>query len=188
MRIISGEYKSLRLDTLEGMTTRPTTDKVKENMFNILPFIEGDVLDLFGGSGSLGIEALSRGANHVTFIDGSSKAIKVINNNLKKCKGLDSDRYSVYRNDYLRALKILKKNNKKFDLVFLDPPYKKGLLDLALQSLIEFKLLKDDGIIVCEYSNDEHIKYINSFLEIFQEKKYGMINLTIYNYREKEID
>lgn len=182
MRIISGEYKSIKLNTLDGMTTRPTTDKVKENIFNMISCENLEVLDLFGGSGSLGIESLSRGAKKVTFIDGSSNAIKVIYSNINKLKGLDESRYEIYRNDYLKSLKIFFKKNKKYDLVFLDPPYKKGLLDISLENLAKLKLLNDNSSIVCEYSQDEKINYINDDLVIYKEKKYGSINVTIYKY------
>lgn len=185
MRVISGKYKSIKLNTLEGMTTRPTTDKVKESLFNIISCNDLKVLDLFGGSGGLGIEAISRGAEHVTFIDGSSSAIKTINENIKKCK-ISKDSYSVYRNDYLRALKIFAKKEEKFDLIFLDPPYKKGIIDNALENLIKLNLLNDDAMIVCEYSSEEHVNYEHEALEIYKEKKYGYITITIFNYWEQK--
>ncbi len=187
MRVISGKYRSIKLNSLEGLTTRPTTDKVKENLFNMIDVENCRVLDLFGGSGSLGIEAISRSAEFVTFIDGSKDAIKVINENLKKCK-VDKNLFEVFRNDYLRALKIFNKKNIKFDVVFLDPPYKKSLLDSALKSLVDFNLLNDMCIVVCEYSSDERINYENKKLAIYKEKQYGSISLTIYEYRENEIE
>lgn len=185
MRVISGKYKSIKLKALEGITTRPTTDKVKENLFNIIHCRDLKVLDLFGGSGGLGIEALSRGAKHVTFIDGSSAAIKIINDNIKRCK-IDKILYSVYRNDYLRALKIFSKKEEKFDLIFLDPPYNKGMLELVLENLIKLNLLNDDALIVCEYSSDENINYENELLELYKEKKYGTVTIKIFNYWESE--
>ncbi len=183
MRVISGKYKSIKLNSLEGMTTRPTTDKVKENLFNMIYCDDCKVLDLFGGSGGLGIEALSRGALHTTFIDGSNEAIKVIYSNVEKCK-IPQNNYSIYRNDYLRALKILAKKEEKFDLIFLDPPYKKGLIDKALEHLINLNLLSDNCLIVCEYEKEETVTSKNSNLNIYKERNYGAINITIFEYRE----
>lgn len=186
MRVISGKYKSIKLSSLEGLTTRPTTDKVKENLFNMLYCNDLIVLDLFAGSGSLGIEALSRGAREVTFIDGSSQAIKIIKENVNKCK--IKENYYIYRNDFLRALKIFAKQNKKFDLIFLDPPYKKGLIDIALKYFIELNLLNNECQIVCEKSLEEEIKYSNNNLSILKEKIYGSINITIYEFLENKCE
>lgn len=181
MRVISGKYKSIKLNSLEGLTTRPTTDKVKENLFNIISCHGLKVLDLFGGSGGLGIEAISRGADHVTFIDGSSSAIKIIKENINKCK-IEKDKYDIYRNDYLRALKIFSKKEEKFDLIFLDPPYKKGILDVALKNIVELNLLNEEALIVCEYSIEEEIVYENPKLSLYREKQYGSINISIFEY------
>lgn len=183
MRVISGKYKSIKLNTLEGPTTRPTTDKVKENLFNMLYCDDLKVLDLFAGSGGLGLEAISRGANHITFIDGSAQAVKVIKSNIDKCK-LSSDEYSLYRNDYLRALKIFSKKEEKFDLIFLDPPYKKGILDKALEQIISLQLLNDEALIVCEHGIDEEITFKHDSLVIYKEKDYGSIHIVIYEYKE----
>ncbi|MBF0714326.1 16S rRNA (guanine(966)-N(2))-methyltransferase RsmD [Gemella sp. GH3] len=184
MRVISGKYRSIKLNSLEGMATRPTTDKVKESLFNMIYCQDTNVLDLFAGSGGLGIEALSRGALNVTFIDGSYDAIKIINSNLDKCK-ISKEDYSVYRNDYLRAIKILAKKGSKFDMVLLDPPYNKKIVDNALENLIDYNLLEDNATIVCETGSNETINFIDNRLEIEKEKKYGNIKITIYNYREK---
>lgn len=183
MRVISGLYKSIKLSTLEGMTTRPTTDKVKENLFNMISCEDKIVLDLFGGSGGLGIEALSRGALHATFIDGSAKAIKIIHENVKKCD-IPSSKCDIYRNDFLRALKIFSKKETKFDIVFLDPPYKKGLIDIALSNLVSLNLLNDNSIIICEYPIDDTINYDKNIFNIYKEKKYGSIVINILEYVE----
>ncbi|MGV3041624.1 16S rRNA (guanine(966)-N(2))-methyltransferase RsmD [Staphylococcus rostri] len=156
MRVIAGKHKSKALETLEGRNTRPTMDKVKEGIFNSLHHIEGLGLDLFAGSGSLGIEALSRGMDKVIFVDQNIKAVKVIRNNLQK---LDLEAQSeVYRNNADRALKALSKREIQFDIIFLDPPYDKGLIDKALEQIHTFDLLKNNGIIVCEFSHHEVIK------------------------------
>ena len=108
---------SIKLNAVDGMNTRPTTDKIKENLFNMIDCYDCKVLDLFGGTGGLGIEALSRGASHVTFIDGSNNAIKVIKSNIEKCK-INSTEYSLFRNDFKRALKIFGKKDEKIRYYF----------------------------------------------------------------------
>ena len=182
MRVIAGKYKSIKLNSVDGMNTRPTTDKIKENLFNMFD-CEGRVLDLFGGTGGLGIESLSRGADYVTFIDGSNNAIKVIRSNIEKCRIPKSD-YDIYRNDYKRALKILGKKGEKFDLIFLDPPYDKGLINQAISSILENDICNDGCIIVCEKSVDEDVESKFEKLELVKEKKYGITNIIIFEYME----
>ncbi|MGX7112627.1 16S rRNA (guanine(966)-N(2))-methyltransferase RsmD [Gemella cuniculi] len=184
MRVIAGKYKSIKLNAVDGMNTRPTTDKIKENLFNMLECMDAKVLDLFGGTGGLGIESLSRDAKHVTFIDGSSNSIKVIYSNLEKCKIPKSD-YVVYRNDFKRAVKILGKKEEKFDLIFLDPPYNKDLIDKALDVILFSEICSDECLIVCEKSNDENITIKSEKLEIIKEKKYGITDIVIFKYMEK---
>lgn len=184
MRVISGKYRSIKLNAPEGTSTRPTTDKVKESIFNMIYCRDVKVLDLFAGSGALGIEALSRGAKYAYFIDGNKDALKIINGNLKKCK-IDNTHYAVFKNDYLRALKLLSKQAEKFDLIFLDPPYKKNLIESSLEQIIALNLCNDECYIVCEYSNEEDINFTNDQLEVIKEKNYGYINIRIYEYREK---
>ena len=144
MRVITGTARGRRLKEPQGMDIRPTTDKVKESMFSILQFdIEGRrVLDLFGGTGQLGIEALSRGALEVVFVDKSAAALKLIRENLELC-GL-SDQARVRNGDSLAYLR----SGEKFDLVFLDPPYDTGLLEQALQDIAGFDICREHGIIM----------------------------------------
>ena len=182
MRVIAGKYKSIKLNSVDGMNTRPTTDKIKENLFNMLE-CEGRVLDLFGGTGGLGIESLSRGASHVTFIDGSNNAIKVICSNIDKCKIPKSD-YDVYRNDFKRALKILGKKEEKYDLIFLDPQYDKGLINQAITAILENNVCNEGCLVVCEKSVDEVIESKFKNLELVKEKKYGITNIIIFEYME----
>ncbi|HHO6276665.1 TPA: 16S rRNA (guanine(966)-N(2))-methyltransferase RsmD [Staphylococcus aureus] len=157
MRVIAGKHKSKALESMEGRNTRPTMDKVKEGIFNSLYDVSGIGLDLFAGSGALGIEALSRGMDMVIFVDQNFKAVKVIKSNLAN---LDLEAQSeVYKNNADRALKALSKRDIQFDVIFLDPPYNKGLIDKALKQISEFNLLKENGIIVCEFSNHEEIDY-----------------------------
>ena len=127
MRVISGTARGKKLNSLEGLETRPTLDIVKESIFNILQFNIKDtsVLDLFSGSGALAIEALSRGAKEAVLCDNSSKAVQIINKNLEETKLIDKAK--VINSDYTEALNKLANENKKFDIIFLDPPYKSEL-------------------------------------------------------------
>ena len=184
MRVIAGKYRSIKLNAVDGMNTRPTTDKIKENLFNMIDCYDCKVLDLFGGTGGLGIEALSRGASHVTFIDGSNNAIKVIKSNIEKCK-INSTEYSLFRNDFKRALKIFGKKDEKFDIIFLDPPYDKGLIDDALNNIFDNQLCNDGALIICEKSNTEQITVSNENIEVIKEKQYGITDIIICEYMEK---
>ncbi|API79125.1 16S rRNA (guanine(966)-N(2))-methyltransferase RsmD [Staphylococcus argenteus] len=157
MRVIAGKHKSKFLVSMEGRNTRPTMDKVKEGIFNSLYDVSGIGLDLFAGSGALGIEALSRGMDKVIFVDQNFKAVKIIKSNLENLDLVEQS--EVYKNNADRALKALSKREIQFDIIFLDPPYEKGLIDKALKQISEFNLLKENGIIVCEFSNHEEIDY-----------------------------
>ncbi|MEB1803467.1 16S rRNA (guanine(966)-N(2))-methyltransferase RsmD [Staphylococcus argenteus] len=157
MRVIAGKHKSKSLESMEGRNTRPTMDKVKEGIFNSLYDVSGIGLDLFAGSGALGIEALSRGMDKVIFVDQNFKAVKIIKSNLESLDLVEQS--EVYKNNADRALKALSKREIQFDIIFLDPPYEKGLIDKALKQISEFNLLKENGIIVCEFSNHEEIDY-----------------------------
>ncbi|UXS74927.1 16S rRNA (guanine(966)-N(2))-methyltransferase RsmD [Staphylococcus chromogenes] len=170
MRVIAGKHKSKLLETLEGRNTRPTMDKVKEGIFNSLHEVQGIGLDLFAGSGGLGIEALSRGMEKMIFVDQNIGAVKVIRQNIKKL-GLENQ-VEVYKNNADRALKALSKRDIQFDIIFLDPPYNKGLIDQALARIHEFDLLKNNGIIVCEFSHRESIN-LQGFKEI-KRYHYGL--------------
>ena len=176
MRVISGEARGRRLREPEGMDIRPTTDKVKESIFNIIQFeIEGKrVLDLFAGTGQLGIEALSRGAERAVFTDESPAAIKIINENIKTC-GFEN-RAEVMRGESLSTIGRF----GKFDIIFLDPPYDTELLKKALSRIIEIDILKDNGIILCESRNDYMLPEVSSPYLLRKEYKYGKIKLTLY--------
>jgi 16S rRNA (guanine(966)-N(2))-methyltransferase RsmD len=151
MRVVSGALKGRGLKAVPGVSTRPTTDKVKEAIFNMIgPYFKGGTgLDLFAGSGGLGIEGLSRGLEKVIFVDMDRKAIQTIQENIKAC-GLD-EQSEVYRNEASRALKAVKKRDLKFDYIFLDPPYKKQQLIKLMEFITKEHLLKDQGVIVCEH-------------------------------------
>ncbi|MFO3688185.1 16S rRNA (guanine(966)-N(2))-methyltransferase RsmD [Staphylococcus felis] len=175
MRVISGKHKSKILETLSGRHTRPTMDKVKEGIFNSLYDVSGIGLDLFAGSGGLGIEALSRGMDKVIFVDQNIRAVQIINQNLKKLDLISQA--EVYKTNANRALKALHKREVQFDIIFLDPPYEKGLIDKALKKIHEFDLLKNDGIIVCEYSHREVID--TALFEEVKRYHYGLTDICV---------
>ena len=175
MRVISGKYKGKKLLGFDIDGTRPTMDRVKESLFGIIQnnIKDSIVLDLFAGSGSLGVESLSNGAMEAYFIDNNIELINIIKNNTK---GMD-EKIHIIKSDYKNALEILKNSNIKFDIIFLDPPYKLNLINSCLDKIIEYNLLNQGGIIVCEYE-DEDIK--NEKLTLLKDKKYGSKNIKIY--------
>ena len=180
MRIIAGQNKGTKLNTLEGNDiTRPTLDRVKESLFSILyPNLENsDVLDLFGGSGALALEALSRGANKAVICDKSFKAIKVIKENVSKTK--QENNVEILNKDFELAIKILSESNKIFDIVFLDPPYKTNYIPKSVKLIIEKGILKEGGIIVAE--TDELNKILQQIddenINIYDIRKYGRVDI-----------
>jgi 16S rRNA (guanine966-N2)-methyltransferase len=178
VRVISGKYKSLKIGTLNSQDTRPTTDKVRENIFNILGDIDGSVLDLFAGSGALGIEALSRGGDSAMFIDGARDAVQQIRKNTENI----DDKIEIFRNDYRRALKAAGKREKSFDLILLDPPYHKNIVPDALKLIEQLHILKSNGRIVVETHKDEHYNTGN-FISV-KEAVYGTVKVNILEMRE----
>ena len=175
MRVITGSARGMRLFTLEGESVRPTTDKVKEALFSIIQFeIEGRrVLDLFAGSGQLGIEALSRGARSAQFVDENRQAVSVINKNLEKTRL--GERASVSHTD---SIAFISSTDRQFDLFLLDPPYGKGLCLKALP-LCE-KKASDGALIVCETSAEEVLPEDVEGLVFSKRYKYGKTALTVY--------
>ncbi|WP_456271645.1 16S rRNA (guanine(966)-N(2))-methyltransferase RsmD [Bacillus sp. AK031] len=180
MRVISGECKGRPLKAVPGSGTRPTTDKVKEAIFNIIgPYFEtGLALDLFAGSGGLGIEALSRGMDKVIFVDKDYKAIQTVKANLEYCGYSGSS--EVYRNEAGRALKAVIKRDISFKCIFLDPPYKKQKLQQLLEEIEENKLLDESGFVVCEHSSDIVLPVDIGSLRAIRTEEYGIIGITIY--------
>ena len=176
MRVISGEARGRRLKELPGMDTRPTTDKVKESLFNIIQFdIEGrKVLDLFGGTGQLGVEALSRGAESCVFVDQRREAAAVIRENVGLC-GF-GDRARVVQGD---ALSFLVSCRERFDLIFLDPPYRTELLENSLHSIFQFDILREGGIIICESAADKPMPPAAAPYQWGRDYRYGKIKLTL---------
>ena len=179
MRIIAGEFKGRQIKAVKGDNTRPTTDKVKENIFNMMGqfFDGGRVLDLFAGSGNLGIEAISRGMEHGVFIDLNVNAIKVIKENIAHLK-LEKQ-VEIYRNDAFKALNVLSKKESKFDLIFLDPPYGKISVTQLLEIIIAQNLLNNNGLIMCEYGEGLDVAYDKSRLRQIRHEIYGAIEILI---------
>lgn len=183
MRIIAGERKGQALKAVPGQATRPTTDKVKEAIFQAMgPFFNGgSVLDLFAGSGSLGIEALSRGMDKAVFVDKQGKAIHTIKENLKTVKY--EDKAEVYRTDAQRALKAAAKRGLGFDLILLDPPYQKISYLTLIEEIIEHQLINKDGVIYCEHDPRDEVPEESEHLKIQKQEVYSSaIAVTIYRF------
>ena len=177
MRVISGKARGVTLKTPEGMQTRPTADRVKEALFSIIQFdLPGaKVLDLFGGTGQLGIEALSRGATGAVFVDESAKACALIKENLRRTK-LETQA-NVVRADYVAYLKSTK---EKFDIILLDPPYAEVFLENSLKMITEIDILQSGGIIVAERPAGKELLCSFSGFSRSKDYKYGNTLLTIY--------
>ena len=177
MRVITGKARGIQLKTPDGMTTRPTADRVKEALFSIIQFeLPGaKVLDLFGGTGQLGIEALSRGAKSAIFVDAGEPACKLIRENLKRTR-LEADA-KVIRSDYLE---YLKRCRETFDIIFLDPPYAEVFLENALNCIGEIDILQTGGIIVTERPLGKDLNVELPGFERSKDYKYGKTLLTLY--------
>lgn len=178
MRVITGSARGRKLKEFPGMDIRPTTDKVKEAIFNIVQFdVEGRrVLDLFGGTGQLGIEALSRGAEHCVFVDQARESVKVIRENVATTGFGDKSR--VVQGD---ALSFLASCREKFSLAFLDPPYAGELLEKALRRMAEIDIMTENGIIVCESPYDAVLPQLPAPYVMGRDYRYGKIKLTVYH-------
>ena len=176
MRIISGLARGRKLKEPQGLDTRPTTGKVKESLFNIIQFeLEGRrVLDLFAGTGQLGLEALSRGAEHCTFVDQRREAAALVKENVKLCRFEGQARVVQGESQaFLRAC------GEKFDVIFLDPPYQTNLLEQCIEKITRFDILREHGIIVCESGTEWTIPPLEPPYEAGREYRYGQIKLTV---------
>lgn len=178
--MIAGEARGHRLKTLKGSATRPTADRVKEALFNILaPYIEGsEVLDLFAGTGSLGIEALSRGAASAVFVDKSGEACSLIRENLVHTKL--QDKSAVLSGDFADALTKLRRDGKKFDIILLDPPYNKNFIQETLKILTNNDIIRDNGILAAEHHAGDRLPEREGELRAMSSRKYGETVLTFY--------
>lgn len=174
MRVISGKYKGRKLKAREGLAVRPTTDNVKESVFNIIQFdIPGrNVLDLFAGSGQMGIECISRGANSVDFVDADIASVSTVKENLSSC-GIVANVFCI------DAIKYLTECRKKYDIIFIDPPYDSDLYGKVLEKIELFDILNDGGIIICESRKEYVFDFPFQYLEIGRTYQYGKIKLTM---------
>ena len=178
MRVITGSARGRRLNELKGNDTRPTTDKVKESIFNCIQFdVEGaQVLDLFAGTGQLGIEALSRGAAGATFVDRRADAVRLVRDNLALC-GFE-ERAQVVCGD---AMTYLAAQRRRFDIILLDPPYAEELLERALGQIAAFDICAPHGIIVAESPADKELPPLAAPYRLYRTYRYGRIKLTVYH-------
>ena len=174
MRVIAGKYRGKLLKEFSLSTTKPTLDRVKESLFSSIQFdlIDASVLDLFSGTGALGVESISRGARFVDFVDTNSEAIKIIKQNLH---GIDGE-YNVTKSDYMTFLQQAKTSNKKYNIVLLDPPYNTDFGIKAIEYILANDLLANDGIIMYEKAYSTTFK-LNFDGYTIKEKKYGTVEI-----------
>lgn len=179
MRIISGKHKGKKLKSFDGFDVRPTSDRAREALFSMLAFdiIGCDFLDLCSGTGAMGLEAVSRGANSVTFVDNSQESIKICDFNLKSIK----EKGEIVKSD---ALNFLKTTTKKFDIIFFDPPYAFSDIENILKAVKDRNLLKENGKFIYEHKSDSPSKEIDGF-SLYNTKKYGIAIFDFYKFRSE---
>lgn len=184
LRVISGEAKGHKLKTLKSNLTRPTSDKAKGSIFNIIAAIifDTDVLDLFAGTGNLGIEALSRGSRSAVFVDRSHECFQIIKENLIHTKLFGKAEVMV--TDVSSALTKLSQKGDKFDIIFLDPPYGKGLVEETLKCIACNDVMKTDAIIVAEHDVNDIVPESAGNLKNFRQQKYGDTVISFYRHEE----
>lgn len=183
MRIISGSKRGRKLISFEGESIRPTTDRVKESMFNLICdyVYDSSVLDLFGGSGALALEALSRGAANAVLVDVDKRSLDVIKKNIE-LTGFSENAKTVE----MRAELFLERTKEKFDMIFLDPPYNRGFIAPIVNAIVQRNVLKEDGIVILESDfGDEHGEFDG--LEMLKQRKYGRTYITVYK-KGKDVD
>lgn len=183
MRITSGKFGGIRLNPVKSDQTRPTTDKVKESLFSMTgPYFDGGTfLDLFAGSGAVGIEAVSRGMARAVLVDRQYQAIKTIKDNIDKIH--EADRFEVIKGTADKVLLSLAKANWQFNMVYLDPPYKAQRIVETLTALATLKLLAADAVVICETDNQTQLPDKLNRFTVVKQKNYGLTNLTIYTYQ-----
>jgi 16S rRNA (guanine966-N2)-methyltransferase len=188
MRVIAGIYKGRRLKTLEGLSVRPTSDRLRETIFNILtPRIEGArFADICAGSGAIGIEALSRGAQYVTFIESSLKAARIISENLRNC-GIRRD-YRVINRDVIRALKNLAAEKAQFDIIYFDPPYSSELYTPVMWVIAKYELLAEGGVLIVEHRRQSPLAPNYDQLRPYRQLAQGETHLTFFGIEAQEPD
>lgn len=179
MRVVSGVYSSRKLFGFDIIGIRPTKDRVKESIFAMInnKLIDSNCLDLFAGTGSLGIEAISNGANHVYFSDINKESINAIKMNIDTLK--ISDKCTVINDNYTSVIKKFNDNNIHFDIIFIDPPYGKIKIIEVIELLLKNDILNNNGIIICEYE-DEKLEDSYEYLKLIKIKRYGRTFVSIY--------
>lgn len=180
MRIIAGEFKGRRLEMPEGTDVRPTSEKVKEALFSILMHYVPDavVVDLFTGTGNLGLEAISRGAEKCYFCDNSRESISLTKRNIAHCKA--EDRSVVISGDFERCLRNIASGGDKADIIILDPPYKEGMYDSCFELIRELDLLSESGAILAEHNKKDVLPEEYFGYKKLKDRDYGTITLTVY--------
>jgi len=182
MRIIAGKNKGNILKSPKDLSVRPTSEKVREALFDILgtSVKETRFLDLFAGTGAIGIEALSRGAREVIFIEKELKCIKIIKENLEKTG--NKQNALVYKIDFLSGLKLLVKKNYLLDYIFLDPPYSRGLVNISLLEIVKCSILRHHGLVIAQHHKKENVMENLNNLRLFNQRRYGECYLSFYDY------
>ena len=187
MRIISGKARGTKLYTLDGTATRPTLDRVKESLFNIIQndIEDSTVLDLFSGSGAIGLEFLSRGAKRAVLCDNSKDAIKIIKQNVQKTHF--EEKVEVYNMEFTKLVERLQ--NQKFDIIYIDPPYATDFIKISIKKIIEYKLVNENTKIIVE--TDDETRILNQIekmdVEITDKRKYGRATIIFLKYRKTQI-
>ncbi|MDZ7834138.1 MAG: 16S rRNA (guanine(966)-N(2))-methyltransferase RsmD [Alkalibacterium sp.] len=186
MRIISGEYGGRKLKSVSGKSTRPTTDKVKESLFHMIgPYFDGgQALDLYAGSGALGIEAVSRGMDKATLVDHDYSAVKTIRENVEITK--EPEKFNILKKKDLQAIDYFKQTEETFDLILLDPPYAAQELESVVNRLTANKSLNNQAIIVCETDSDVSLDFDDPSVHFIKEKIYGTTKISIYEWVENQ--
>lgn len=186
MRIITGSAKGRKIKAPEGMDTRPTADRVKEALFNIISgkIYNSTVLDLFAGTGNLGIEAISRGAEKCTFVEHNKKTFDILKENVYDLGFGQSVEY--YNQDAFAAVQKISVLNKKYDIVFLDPPYSMGLVEKSIQMIYKLDILNDEAIIVSEYDIKDNIPEKIGSIVKYRQEKYGRTYIALWAKEDKE--
>lgn len=177
MRIISGKARGIRLEMIDGLETRPTTDRIKENIFNLINFDipNSIVIDLFSGSGSLGLECASRGAKAVTLVDNSRRCDQVISQNIQITKLASVAKFVLSdATTYIRRVEA-----ESVDIILMDPPYLKDFINPLVENIVNLNILNEDGLIVIEHEFRDEIKFDEEYLELHKFKKYGKSGVTI---------
>lgn len=183
IRIIGGEYKSRLIAMPKGVDIRPTQDKVREALFNILGNInDRKALELFAGTGAFGIEAISRGANSVTFVDNNFRCCKTIRANLESL-GVNESKYNIIKTNALSAVPMLAKADEKFDIIFLDPPYYKELAKKCLININDYDIVSPIGLVIVEHFKKDALDVELERFVFVDERRYGDTLITIYKHK-----